>query len=174
MPANVVLHAVRAHYHREGVPADQTLDPPLQFLIAREERLEPRGNRVRVRRIRGKWQIDAGYGGVRAEPLQYLSRHFRPARLQHGVQRLQPFLNLRVFQSVRYADYFARAIRVCVRLIVHKSGWSSFVRFWRAGPRASQTYPRYKKNRIHRPATLCTHTLSEILLLRDPGFSRRP
>ena len=39
VPADVVLHAVRAHHHRQRVPADQALDPPLQLLIPGKQRL---------------------------------------------------------------------------------------------------------------------------------------
>ncbi len=83
--ADVVLHAVRAHDHGQRIPANQTLDASLEFLIAREKRLEPRGNRIRVRRVRGKRKIDARNGSVRAQPLQNFRRDFRPARFQHGV-----------------------------------------------------------------------------------------
>src|SRR5258707_11397850 len=34
MSANVVFFAIRAHHHRQGVPADQRLNAALQLLIA--------------------------------------------------------------------------------------------------------------------------------------------
>ena len=95
VPADVVLHAVRAHHHGQRVPANQALDAPLEFLISREKRLEPQRYRVRVRRVRRKRQIDPGNRGVRAQPLQNFRSHFRSARIEHRVQRLQPLLNLR-------------------------------------------------------------------------------
>jgi hypothetical protein len=39
VPADAVLLAVCANNHRQGIPAEQTLDPALNFLVARKLRL---------------------------------------------------------------------------------------------------------------------------------------
>src|SRR5579859_722487 len=107
--ADIVLFAIRAHHHRQCVPANQRLDPPLQFLVAWEKRLQPQRNRIRVRRICRKRQINSIHRRVRAQPFQNLTRHIRTARLQHGVQRLKPLLNL----------YILHMMWLGIRLIVH-------------------------------------------------------
>src|SRR5713101_5866203 len=58
--ADVVLHSIRAHHHREGVPANQTLDTSLEFLISGKWRLLVDCDRVRVRRVGRKKSCDSG------------------------------------------------------------------------------------------------------------------
>ena len=101
VPANVVFDSIRAHHHGQRVPANQALDAPLQFLIAGKQRLQAHGNGVGIRRIRAKGQVDAADGGVGAKPLEDLRGHFWAAGFDNGIQRLQPLLNLDVFNAMR-------------------------------------------------------------------------
>src|ERR1700687_4708101 len=111
--ADVVLDAVRAHYHGQRVPADQTLDAALEFLVAGKKGLQARGNRVRVRSMAADRQIEAVDRSVGAEPLQDFRGHLRSAGFQNGIQRLKPFLNLYVFHAMGLGRYF----------VVHNFGW---------------------------------------------------
>ena len=100
MSADVVLNAVRAHHHGQRVPANQALDAALEFLVSRKQRLQARRNAVGIRRVRAKRQVNSAHRGVRAQPFEDFRGHFRPAGFQHGIQRLQPLLNLNVFDRM--------------------------------------------------------------------------
>jgi len=76
--ADVVLDAIGAHDHSEGVPANEALDAAFEFLVAGEKWFEAIGNRVRVWSVGGEWQIDAGNGGVGAKALEDFGGDFGP------------------------------------------------------------------------------------------------
>src|SRR5260370_30283068 len=117
--ANVVLDAIRAHDHRERVPADQALDAALQFLVAREKRLQAHWNRIRVRSICAERQVDAVDRRMRAQTFENFCCDLGPAGFQDGIERLKPFLNLYVFHAMRLGGYF----------VVHNFGWFLFCWF---------------------------------------------
>ena len=100
VPPDVVLDAIRAHHHRQRVPANQALDAALEFLVAGKERLQTHGDGVRIRRVCGKGQVDAADGRVGAQAFQDFRCNFRAAGFQHGIERLEPLLNLYVIDRV--------------------------------------------------------------------------
>ena len=118
--ADVVLDAIGADDHGEGVPADEALDAALEFLVAGEKRLEACGNGVGVRSVRGEREVDAGDGGVGAEALENFGGDFGAAGLEDGIERFEPLLNLE----------FVHVVRLGVRLVVHEFAWSFFVSIW--------------------------------------------
>src|SRR5207245_8485550 len=52
--ADVVLDSIRAHHHRQGVPANQTLDPSFEFLDSGKHRLLV-DRRSEERRVGKEW-----------------------------------------------------------------------------------------------------------------------
>src|SRR6266851_4450429 len=104
--ADVVLDAVRAYHHGQGVPADEALDTALEFLVAGEKRFEARWNRVGVRSVRGKRKVNAVNGGMRAQAFENFRSDFRTTGFQNGIQRFKPFLNFYVFHAMRLGRYF--------------------------------------------------------------------
>ena len=100
MPADIVLDAICAHHHGQGVPANQAFDASLEFLIAGKKRLQTRRKRVRVRRVRAERQVDAVDRRVRAKPFENFRSHFRAAGFENGIERFQPLLNLYVVNRV--------------------------------------------------------------------------
>ncbi len=107
--ADVVLHSIRAHHHRQGIPANQALDPSLEFLIAGKHRLLVDRYRVCVRGVGRKRSRHSGCLSAGAEPLQDVARDFGAAVLKHRIERLDPLLDFVLFH-VR---------RCCVRTVVH-------------------------------------------------------
>src|SRR3989475_6716437 len=77
--ADVVLHSIRAHHHRQGVPANQTLDPSFEFLISGKHRLLVDRYGVCVRGVGRKRSWHSGCLSAGAEPLEDLARDFGAA-----------------------------------------------------------------------------------------------
>src|SRR5271166_5396263 len=96
MPTDVVLHAVGADNHRQGVPADERLDPTLKLLVSGEERFKSCRNGIRIWGIGSKGQVNPANSSMRSQSLQNLSRDVRAARFEHRVERFEPLLNLHV------------------------------------------------------------------------------
>src|SRR5713101_6041449 len=96
--ANVVFHSIRAHHHRQGIPANQTLDPSLEFLIPGKWMLLVDRDCVRVRRVGRKKSCDSGWLSVGAEPLEDVAHDFGAAVPKHFIERLYPLLDLDRFQ----------------------------------------------------------------------------
>src|SRR2546427_9603712 len=107
--ADVVLHSIRAHHHRQGVPANQALDPSFEFLIAGTHRLLVARYGVCVWRVGRKRSWHSGCLSAGAEPLEDVARAFGAAVLKHRIERLDPLLDFVLFH-VR---------RCCVRTVVH-------------------------------------------------------
>ena len=74
--ANAVVDAVGANHHGQRVPPNQALDAALDFLIAREDGLFFKGNRIQVRSVRGEGKRDAEGLSVAAKPVQQSDRGF--------------------------------------------------------------------------------------------------
>ncbi len=91
---DVVLHAVGAHDHGDGVPTNEALDAALKFLIARKWRFEPGRNRIDVRRVRRKWQIQAGDLCVGSEAFQNFNGNFWAAGFEHRIEGFEPLGDL--------------------------------------------------------------------------------
>ena len=115
--ADVVLDAIRAHDHRERVPANEALDAALEFLIAGEWRFEPCGNRVDVRRVRGEREIQAGDFGVDAESFENFNSDFGAAGFEHRIEGFEPLGNL----------VFVHVMRHYVCVVFHDSRRVPFV-----------------------------------------------
>ncbi len=98
--ANIVLDAVGAHDHGQGVPTNEALDATLELLVAGEKRLQPDRNGVGVRSVGGEREVDPLNGGVRAKALENFGGDFGAARFQDGIQRFEPFLDFYVVQAV--------------------------------------------------------------------------
>ena len=140
VPADVVLFAVRAHHHGQRVPANQALDAAFELLIAREIGLHPVGNGVDEGRVGGERNLYADNFRVRAQPLQDVGSHVRAARLQHGVQRFKPLLNLGGI----------RALHRNANFIVHRVAWHPAARIYfevRKRPRFSIALLEYTQSR---------------------------
>ena len=88
--ANPVRRPVAAHDHRHGVPADQALDPALDFLAAGERDLLFGTNRVDVRGDSRERQADALHAGVVAERGQQPLHAAAISLLDDVVERLAP------------------------------------------------------------------------------------
>ena len=92
MPADAGLGLVRAHHHRDGVPADQTLDFALELLAAGKRRFLIGGDGIDVRRVGAERKADAAAARVRGQVLQQLARAGRAVTLKDVVERFEPFL----------------------------------------------------------------------------------
>src|SRR5579872_4536741 len=82
MAADVMFDAVRAYDHSDRIPANQTLDAALEFLIAGKWRFETRRNRVHVGGVGGEWQVQPGNLRVSAEAFEDFDRDFGAAGLE--------------------------------------------------------------------------------------------
>src|SRR3989475_12968698 len=71
--ADVVLHSIRAHHHRQGVPANQALDPSFEFLVSGKHRLLVDRYGVCVRGVGRKRSWHSGCLSAGAEPLEDLA-----------------------------------------------------------------------------------------------------
>ncbi len=103
--ADVVLEAIGADDHGEGVPTNEGLDAALELLVAGEKGFEARGNGVGVRGVGGKRKIDAADGGVGAEALHDLAGHFGAAGEKDGVEGFEPFLDFDVLDVARHVSF---------------------------------------------------------------------
>jgi hypothetical protein len=92
--ADAVFELVRLDDHRQRIPANQTLDAPFDLATAWERRLLRRGDGVDVGRVRGEWLGDAAATRVIAELAKQAPDSCGASRLQHVVERLEPFARL--------------------------------------------------------------------------------
>ncbi len=60
MTSDVAVKAIGFDHHRHGIPAHVTLDPPLDFPVARIRRLLFRGDRIQVGGTDGIGDLNAG------------------------------------------------------------------------------------------------------------------
>ena len=90
MAADPGLVLVCPQHHRNRVPPHEALDAALDLLAARKRHFLVGGQRVHVRRVRGKRQPDAAAPRVIAQLKQQLSRARGTIRLQYVVERIQP------------------------------------------------------------------------------------
>jgi hypothetical protein len=88
--ADAFRRPVAAHDHRHRVPADEALDPPLDFLAAGERRLLLRTDRVDVRGDRRERQADPLHAGVMPEGGQQPLHAATVPLLDDVVERLTP------------------------------------------------------------------------------------
>src|SRR5258708_10279656 len=59
MTANAVVDSIGANHHGQRVPADQALDPALDFLVSGKYSLLFHGNRIYIGSVGGKRRPDA-------------------------------------------------------------------------------------------------------------------
>src|SRR5713101_2431552 len=76
VPANIVLDTIGANHHGQGVPANQALDAPLDFLVAGKQGLQTRRNRVGVGGVCGKGSRHARELRALAQALEDIARGF--------------------------------------------------------------------------------------------------
>ena len=94
VPADAVVHAVGANHHGQSVPADQALDPALDFLIAGKYGLLFEGNGIDVRSVRGEGVSNSQSGAREREAGRAEgSRRFPAFLLQNCIEGLDPFLH---------------------------------------------------------------------------------
>src|SRR5215470_9183407 len=109
--ADAALFAVGAHDHRQRVPPDKALDPPLDLAAARIDRLPIDGNGVDVRRVGCERDFDPGPLRVDAKLREQFARALRPATIDHVIERIEPFTGLYLIQFQNlFADRFAHHI----------------------------------------------------------------
>ncbi len=110
VPADPLIQLVGAHDHRQRIPADQALDAPFDLTAARKGRLLRRRNGIDVGGVGGEGQADAVAACMIAQRAQELPDPGRSARLQHVVERLEPFAGFERFQLGRI--FWCRATHV--------------------------------------------------------------
>ena len=91
MAADSSVIFILVDHHRHGVPADDTLDPPLHRTIARVGDFGLGRYGVYVRCVEMHRQLGAGRRGPLIELLQQVRNAVRPRFVENLVQRLQPF-----------------------------------------------------------------------------------
>src|SRR4029077_18595425 len=89
--ANSRLLAIGAHNHGERIPASETFDAPLDFLISGIRRLGAGGNGVYVRGVGRERQGDAGFGRMLLHALKNLCSSFAAMLLENKIQGVEPF-----------------------------------------------------------------------------------
>src|SRR5712692_1224942 len=109
VPANVVLDTIGANHHGQGIPANQALDAPLDFLVAWKQGLEAGRNRVGVGGVRGKGSRNARELSALAQALEDIARGFGALVGQDGVEGFFPFA---------YFD-FVCSDRLCGSTVIH-------------------------------------------------------
>ena len=173
--ADAGLDPVRAHDHRNRVPADKALDAALDLLAAGKRHFLLGRQRVDVGRVGAERQPDAAAAGVLAQLLQQLAGSRRAVRLQHVVERIQPLLvsmdsrsamlsaaiflirwlfgglrafNLDVLQRGQIGRQLGRPCRKLVELEAHRPRrrWSAAASTCRARRPASSRCTRSKKS----------------------------
>src|SRR5713101_6433731 len=115
VPANVVLDTIGTNHHGQGVPANQALDAPLDFLVAGKQGLEAGRNRVGVGGVCGKGSRHAGQLGALAQALEDIARDFGALVGQDGVEGFFP---------LAYFD-FVCSNRLCGSTVIHNFVLSS-------------------------------------------------
>ena len=119
MAADARVGVVRAEHHRDGVPADDPPDPLLQRLVAREERLLLRADRVDVARLGERRQADVQLAG----PLQEL--------VHRGIGRGS--------RPRRSTTWSSESSHSCVSAGSMSGSWCLNSSKYMAGPRAGRT-----------------------------------
>ena len=94
VPAELRVLAVGAHDHRERVPADDRGEPLLDLEIARELRLVLERDRVLVRGVEDRRQLDALRPRAVEQALEQERRAVGPLGLDERVERLEPLARL--------------------------------------------------------------------------------
>jgi hypothetical protein len=89
-----VFDTIGANHHRQCIPTNEALDATFELLITREKRFEAMRNGIGVGSISGERQVNALYGSVSAEAFENFCGDFGAARLQKGIERLDPLLDL--------------------------------------------------------------------------------
>src|SRR4051812_48580424 len=92
--ANAVVGLVRLDDHCERVPADEALDPALDFAAAGKRWFFYSGDRVDVRSVGGEGLLDALAPGMIAELLEQTTDAGGSTVLQDVIERLEPFAGL--------------------------------------------------------------------------------
>ena len=90
VPADAVFLLVCADDHGQRIPPHEALDAPLDVRDAGHRHLLVRRNRVDVRRIGGKRQLDAVLTGMDGQFAQQLGDFDRTAALEHIIKRVEP------------------------------------------------------------------------------------
>ena len=113
MSTDAVLFFIGADHHGHGIPADQTLDPPLHFLASWKRRLLPDGNRILVGGGGGKRKINAsGPASVKLELLKKPSGSLGSATRKDVIERIQPLAGFQDFQSVVISRGLSRLLQL--------------------------------------------------------------
>jgi len=92
MAADAGEIVVRAQDHRGGVPADEPPDPQLHGLVAGEERLLLRGDRVDVPGLGERWDADLELAGALQELVEDEPGSLGTAGVDEGVEGVHPLL----------------------------------------------------------------------------------
>ncbi len=92
VPADAGEAAVRAEHHRRRVPADEPADPPLDLLVAREERLLLGADRVDVAGLGERRQPDLELAGALQQLVDEKPGTGLAGLLDDLVERFHPFL----------------------------------------------------------------------------------
>ena len=103
MPADACRFAVSPHDHSHRVPADITLDAPLDLAVARIRLLLLHRDGVYVGRVSFVRRLDPGALRALFEPLQQKLHPLPAVAFQDVLQRFQPLLGLErvgVFQAI--------------------------------------------------------------------------
>ena len=95
--ADAVFGLVGLDHHRQRVPSHQALDPPLDFAAAWERRLLGWWDGVDVGRVGRERQLHAALPRVVAQLPQEAAHADGTTRLQHVVERLEPFAGFQGF-----------------------------------------------------------------------------
>ena len=106
MTADAVIDAIGANHHGQSVPADQTLDPALDVLIAGKDGLLRNRDRVYVRRVGREGSLHAQRLSARPQPVQQKARGLPALILQDRVKGFDPFL---YFLRVDAKDFCLRS-----------------------------------------------------------------
>src|SRR5271169_5947452 len=85
MPADAVVHTVCTNHHRQGVPANQALDPAFDFLIAGKYGLLVRGNRIDVGSVRREYVSNPKGFRASTKPVEQQGRRIPAFRLQYRI-----------------------------------------------------------------------------------------
>ena len=93
--ADALVFAISPHHHRHRIPADDALDPPLEFAVARERRLLVGRNRVDVGRGRGERDRHTQPVGLLLDGMQQIGGPIGAAAVDDIPQGVEPLGRLR-------------------------------------------------------------------------------
>ena len=94
MAADAVVVVIRAHDHRDRVPADELPDAVLHLLVAGELGLLLRRDGVDVARLREGRETDLQHPSALEQLVEDEARPLRAGLLHQRVERLDPLLGL--------------------------------------------------------------------------------